>query len=117
MEGIILLNEITVYDTGWGFNSTALAVLIIGVIMLGLAIIFAYLAYLDVNELTGLFSLFCGVCLVVGLWACSEAKEIPATTQYEVYLTEDINMEDFAQKYNIIKQDGVIFTIEEKEGP
>ena len=46
---------------------------------------------------------------------CSEAKEVPAATQYEVYLTEDLNIEDFAQKYNIIKQDGVIFTIEEKE--
>ena len=114
MEGVILLNEITVYDTGWGINSTAMVVFTLGAIMLGLA--FTCL-YFNIDELTGLFSLFCGVCIVVGLWACSEAKEIPATTQYEVYLTEDINMEDFAQKYNIIKQDGVIFTIEEKEGP
>lgn len=112
MEGIILLNEITVYDTGWGFNSTALAVLIIGVIMLGLAII---CAYLDVNELIGLFTAFCGLCFMIGLWICSEAKEVPAATQYEVYLTEDLNIEDFAQKYNIVKQDGVMFTIEEKE--
>jgi hypothetical protein len=54
---------------------------------------------------------------MIGLWICSEAKEVPAATQYEVYLTEDVNIEDFAQKYNIIKQDGVIFTIEEKEAP
>lgn len=112
MEGVILLNEITVYDTGWGINATALAVLIIGAIMLGLAVI---CAYLNVNELIGLFTVFCGLCFMIGLWICSEAKEVPAATQYEVYLTEDINIEDFTQKYNVVKQDGVIFTIEEKE--
>ena len=114
MEGIVLLNEITVYDTGWGINLTAMVVFTLGAIMLGLA--FTCL-YLNIDELTGLFSLFCGLCFVIGLWICSEAKEIPAATQYEVYLTEDINIEDFAQKYNIIKQDGIIFTIEEKETP
>ena len=112
MEGVILLNEITIYNTGWGINSTALGILIIGAIMLGLAII---CAYLNVTDLIGLFTVFCGLCFMIGLWMCSEAKELPATTQYEVYLTEDVNIEDFAQKYNIIKQDGIIFTIEEKE--
>lgn len=112
MEGVILLNEITIYNTGWGINSTALGILIIGAIMLGLAII---CAYFNVTGLIGLFTVFCGLCFMIGLWMCSEAKELPAATQYEVYLTEDVNIEDFAQKYNIIKQDGVIFTIEEKE--
>ena len=114
MEGVILLNEITVYDTGWGINSTTMVVFTVGAIMLGLAFM---CLYFNIDELTGLFSLFCGVCIVVGLWACSEAKEIPTATQYEVYLTEDINIEEFAQKYNIVKQDGIIFTIEEKEVP
>lgn len=112
MEGIILLNEITVYDTGWGINSIAMAVFTVGAIMLGLAFI---CLYFNIDELIGLFSVFCGLCLVIGLWACSEAKEVPVATQYEVYLTEDVDIEDFAQKYNIVKQDGVIFTIEEKE--
>ena len=112
MEGIILLNEITVYDTGWGINSTAMVVFTGGAILLGLAFI---CLYLNIDELIGFCSVSCGLCLMIGLWVCSEAKEIPVATQYEVYLTEDINIEDFAQKYNIIKQDGVIFTIEEKE--
>ena len=112
MEGVILLNEITVYDTGWGINSTAMGVFIVSAITLGLAFI---CLYLNINELIGLCSVFCGLCFVIGLWICSEAKALPAATQYEVYLTEAVNIEDFAQKYNIIKQDGVIFTIEEKE--
>lgn len=114
MEGIVLLNEITVYDTGWGINSTALVFFTTGAIMLGLALV---CLCLNIDELIGLFTVFCGLCIVIGLWVCSEAKEVPAATQYEVYLTEDVNIEDFAQKYNIIKQDGVIFTIEEKEVP
>ena len=70
---------------------------------------------LDMENLAYLLLTFSLFCIAVGLWMCSEAKEVPAATQYEVYLTEDVDIEDFAQKYNIVKQDGIIFTIEEKE--
>jgi hypothetical protein len=114
MEGIVLLNKITVYDTSWGFSPEGCVLLIMALI---LAILVVVCIYFDMENLACLFVTFALFSIAVGAWMFSDAEKNPIATQYEVYLTEDVNIEDFAQKYNIIKQDGVIFTIEEKETP
>lgn len=112
MEGIILLNEITVYNTSWGFS---LEGFILSIAALIFAILMVVCISFDYENLAYILFTFALFCVAIGAWLFSEAEKTPVSTQYEVYLTEDVNIEDFAQKYNIIKQDGVIFTIEEKE--
>jgi uncharacterized membrane protein len=44
---------------------------------------------------------------------CSTPSEY--TTEYKVYLEGDVNMTEFAEKYEILDQEGKIYTVKERE--
>ena len=46
---------------------------------------------------------------------CTTGKPIEYETQYKVVIDDSVSMNDFIEKYEIIDQDGKIYTVREKE--
>ena len=49
------------------------------------------------------------------LVGCTTGKPIEYETQYKVVIDDSVSMNEFAEKYEIIDQDGKIYTVREKE--
>lgn len=65
-------------------------------------------------------ALFClGITLIIaGLftWGAIAAANDPDVTRYEVIFKEDTSLLEITSKYDIVKQEGLIYTLEEKTG-
>lgn len=115
MEGIrILSTEEVVSKTE--FNSEAA--------LAGCMIIFAVFIILGIFEsikehdwlylaFTGFIGLFISVIVAMGCGLTFE-KSAEYTTQYKVIISEEVSFIDFYEKYEIVDQDGEIYTIREK---
>ena len=49
------------------------------------------------------------------LVGCTTGEPIEYETQYKVVIDDSVSMNDFIEKYEIIDQDGKIYTVREKE--
>lgn len=110
MTGIEILNSFQV-PIDYAFNWVAVGV-IFSMFLIGSIIGFGPFKYQDWSVLI--------VCLILGLilsplggWTFSEPSEFE--THYEVLLSDEIPLTEFLEKYEIIKQEGKIYTIREKE--
>lgn len=64
-------------------------------------------------KLIGLISsLCCLICFICGIVYCKEPSDIK---QYQVTISDDVSMVEFNEKYDVIKVEGKIYTIREKE--
>ena len=117
MDGVTILNEFEVV-TKTVFSWPAFwAGVLIGVgIALVAAIVFGLLedsfaAFITIFLVTSLLtSLFIG--FFAGYKVCPEPVEYE--THYEVSIDEDVNMQEFMDKYEIIETRGSIYTVREK---
>ena len=65
------------------------------------------------NKLIGILFLFCAILsMVIGYTIQSKPSDIK---EYQVTIDESVSMVDFTNKYDIIRVDGEIYTIREKE--
>ena len=116
MDSVVILDSYEAV-TGYSFNWNAVWVAAIAVFIICLV---AYLATVwDCEVLPWTLSL-------IGLWivctaligglfgATVAAKPSEYTTEYKVYLEGNVDMTEFTEKYDIIGQEGLIFTIREK---
>lgn len=115
MNGVDILSveEVVV---AWEYNMTAFWIvfgLIVAICMAGGLILAA-----DSNDWSDFFGctligLFIGVLLALML---GEVTKVPTeyAPQYKVTISDEVSMNDFMEKYEIIEQDGRIYTVMEK---
>ena len=109
MDGVEILNNVS--------NTTKdfVVVMIILFMFLTFFIICAVLNYnAKVHWLTFFCSLCALLCVVFGMLICIfETKGF--SKHYEVTISDEVKFVEFNERYKIIKQDGKIFTVEERE--
>lgn len=112
MEGITILDTITIAQATWGWSWSGL--------IFALLVVMGVIVYtVSLSEGTSVLiptvavlSALCFTCLTAHLF--STAVELPDIVQHKVLIDESVNLLDFYEKYDIIEQEGKIFTIQEK---
>lgn len=108
MEGITILNS---YDCG---NDIAFIVSIVILILMGLIALISFIggciygfcdSHVTIMMTCGTIALFFGILAI-------STYENP--TYYEVLIEDEVSMTEFTQRYEIVKQEGQIFTVKEK---
>lgn len=110
MEGITILNELVVDNAPAGWIA-----IIGGAVILSMCFV-ASISFLRWREygysiLFVIFGIICGGLIGFGV----EAIATPPETRYQVLIDETVSMTEFFEKYEIIEQEGKIYTIKEKE--
>lgn len=116
MEGIEILSTQEV-AIAWEFNWLAFWITFVVVFILS-----SLIAIVIADEYTYGFGVFMGgIGIVMGILfgmlfgeAARNAKEYE--THYKVTITDEVSMNEFIERYEIIDQDGKIFTVREKDG-
>ena len=115
MDGITVLSqsEITTKPCWiWIFLFVSLFVIILGVV---LATICASFNKKIGTKLGTVFTIF-GIVLFFIDWLCGIIITVPTGKYtYKVTISDEVNFVEFNNKYEIIDQDGLIYTIKEKE--
>ena len=117
MQGIEILTA-TEVATSFMFNWKAFWITIIAVVFIGFMVGLMNVI-IDGEDLGILISTtFCGIIFgaLLGALTGGVLCEIPIEyeTQYKVTVSEEVSMKEFCEHYEVIKQDGKIFTIREK---
>ena len=111
MEGITILSQSDVYC----LTDIAVAHIFSGLIVTFLGMIISALFFENYFTKTGVTFLLIGLVglasFIAGFCMPQEFSHI----QYKVSVDEEVNLIDFTNQYEIINQEGLIFTIKEKE--
>lgn len=116
MNGVEIL-EVEQVAIVFKFNWIAFAV-IVGIVALVFSIvaIASGLSIRNTDALVGLIVLGVILSLIFGgLAAIYFAKPIEYTNQYKVTVSDDVSMNEFMDRYEIIEQDGKIYTVRERD--
>ena len=115
MEGIkILSTEDIVSKTEFNLNIALIACIIIFAVFIILGIFVSIKEHNWLNlMIIGFIGLFASILVAIGC-GITFAKPIKYTTQYKVIISNEVSFVDFYEKYEIIEQDGEIYTIREK---
>ena len=110
LEGITVLNEFTANI----FNCDVFIAVFFIIALIG-SIAFFIIATVTQEDawFTGIIlSVLIGLMIGVGCGSCFFVNE---ETQYQVLINEEVSMTEFNERYEIVDQEGQIFTIREKE--
>ena len=111
IEGVTILSQSDVYY----LTDIAVAHLFPGVIVAFLGLLTSLIFFENYYTKTGITLLLIGctglASLIAGFCMPQEFSHI----QYKVSVDEEVNLIDFTSQYEIINQEGLIFTIKEKE--
>ena len=58
--------------------------------------------------------LFTLICMVVSIYGFTHLPENKYQKRYEVTISDDVNFYEFTSRYEVVKQEGLIYTIVEK---
>lgn len=115
MNGVeILASEQVV--TKYGLSGTAICTMLI-VFIIAIIIGISCFSIRKRNWEDLLFCMFIGACisLLIGSVVQEETKvPLEYKTQYKVTISDEVLMNEFYDKYEIVEQDGKIFTVREK---
>ena len=110
---IKMLNGIEVLNEGYVYKEFPLWILILFVVFLVVGVVFCMLGVNVKTKLIGILSLtICLICLVCGIIIANQPSDIK---QYQVTISDDVSMVEFNERYDVIKVEGKIWTIAEKE--
>ena len=111
MEGITILSQSDVYY----LTDIAVTHIFPGLIIAFLGTLTSLIFFENHFTKTGVTVLLCGLVglasFIAGMCMPQEFSHI----QYKVSVDEEVNLIDFTSQYEIINQEGLIFTIKEKE--
>lgn len=113
MTGIEILatNEVvTAYGFSWNIFLVVFSVLIIV-----FTLVVGFVLLQDYGWRSFLYGFICGLILgaVFGSLSGNKQKPLEYETQYKVIISDEVSMNDFLKKYEIISQDGKIYTVME----
>lgn len=121
LDGINVLNTIEltkmVSNPIWDYvYNVSLIICVIGIVLMVSCLIG------NANDIIGTIGLlmtmgFILLALISALISKNTEKEVPTGEyEYQVTIDESVSMVDFTSKYDIIRVDGEIYTIREKDG-
>ena len=116
MTGVEIL-AVEEVATGFAFNWTV-ALISGGIIALICTLTIAVFGISPVDWEDWLFCITIG--LIVGalfgaLFGCVNQTPVDYETQYKVSISDEVSINEFSEKYEIIEQDGKIYTVRERE--
>ena len=110
LEGITILNQFNVNI----FNEAAFWVGLLSTFFIG-AVAFIVISIIEEEE-TWMLGTIIAVLIGIVIGASAGAFWFDTTeTHYQVTISEEVSMTEFNERYEIIEQNGQIFTIREKE--
>ena len=114
MNGVVILNEIeAVVSHTWGFSPCGILLIILGIISIGMDIYFG-IKNKTKDKNTKLLSkagvIVALVPILMGTTLFMTGKTI-TETQYEIYMPGEVNMVEFNERYEIVEQHGLIYTV------
>lgn len=115
MEGVRILAQSPVYDTvySWGWSWAGFAFGIFAVVLLAFVIFLMYNG--DISGL--LFLIFVGFLGFGSFFLFSEgnSEKVYSHEEYKVIIDDSVSLNDFYKKYEVIGQEGEIYTVIERE--
>lgn len=107
LDGITILNQ----TTQWNPPDITLLFIVAGIVAFVVTLAFAISDCEVAAFISGIIALGC--LIGVGICATTHLPE-KAYQQYQVTISDEVNFKEFSDKYNIIEQEGQIYTIAEK---
>lgn len=104
MDGVTILNIIPAFD------GAVAAWITLGVAIVSLGLLIAAIAAQWDENLGILFIITLLISLIIAL-VCFVSTH---TQRYEVFLSDNANMQEFVERYIIVEQEGRIYTVEER---
>lgn len=112
MPGVNILHSEAVKE--WGFHPTVLVVgIVIAAVILG-RYFFSNYRWLTIEDVLLAIAEALIIVSVITIYSGAIVPEDGDTIRYKVTIDADVSMTEFYEKYEIISQDGKIFTVEEK---
>ena len=111
MEGLTVLStDTTAIDCPWLAIVLGILCIVLGTVM----VVFAIMLFVN-GEPTGVLALILSFGMfVLGIFVFHAVSK-PAQTIYKVTIDESVSMVEFYERYEILDQEGLIFTITEKD--
>ena len=112
MDGITMLSQSEITDIPtWTWIIT-----MIGIITFVISLIIALNVNQEIIEtIFGISSICFFILFIVGIYCMCFVKTKTGEYTYKVTISDEVNFVEFNNKYEIIDQDGLIYTIKEKE--
>lgn len=112
IEGIEILNKTKIYE----MSNVAENVAIISAIILSISFILMIISLSnDEENLAIIFSLIMLCSLIIALVAFLLPEKDSGIYTYKCTISENVNFNDVYENYNVIGQEGKIWTLEDKE--
>lgn len=110
MEGITILNEFAVNNAPVGGFTIVFGSILVIICLVGMSLM---LWQCDIGYAIafGILAVVCAGLIFLGI----SIVKTPPETRYQVLIDESVSMTDFFERYEIIEQEGKIYTIKEKE--
>lgn len=109
MEGITILNEFVVDNAPVGWLAIVAGVALLGICFWALISFIGWREY-GYSIAFVILAIICSGLIVFGV----TITETPPETQYQVLIDESVSMSEFFEKYEIVEQEGKIYTVKEK---
>lgn len=75
----------------------------------------AFVANCDVTEIKNFIISMIGLVAIIGLGIAGMIITEPIGYKYEVLIDEEVNLVEFYENYEIVRQEGKIYTIKERD--
>ena len=112
MEGITVLSENEIMN----MPTWTLAITIIGFIIFVISVIICMSFNQEIIQIiSGISSICCFILFIIGMFCTIFVTKGTGKYTYKVTISDEVNFVEFNNKYEIIDQDGLIYTIKEKE--
>ncbi len=111
IEGVEILSQEIIYNTTLPEACIAVAISLM-IVFLVVALLFLFE---DRYIITTIFGVLSVGSLVLGGWGCTENKDSVHHIEYKVTIDNSVSMTEFMDKYEIIDQEGKIYTVKERE--
>lgn len=115
MTGVEILTTEQV-ATSFAFHWTA--ALITGFIVFLAGVVFSAVNIKPIDWIDWVFCTIAGlVCAIFFAFVSGVLMQVPADyeTQYKITISDEVQLNEFNEKYEIINQDGKIYTVRERE--
>ena len=111
MTGVEILSSETIYNTNlpeWCF--------IIGMVLGTVSILVAVMLAADYYHIAGIIvAVFAVICFVFAIFGIISNENSINHIEYKVTIDDSVSMNEFLDKYEILDQEGKIYTVKEKE--
>ena len=110
MDGVVILVAEQV-ASAWAFNWLVFVIAFVLITLFSLLMVYIN----DLLDEIWLYVIF-GVVSIIGgaLFGFILSTPVEYEMQYKVTITDDVSMTEFYERYEVVEQEGLIFTVKEK---